>query len=98
MMEENNEKVSQKNWLTALVLCWFFGLLGLHRFYAGKIGSAFLMIYGTVCALCILALDVYFGAIAFVVMGGIVVNDFVLILTKKFKDCRGVEITGEKLK
>ena len=27
---------SEKSWLTALLLCWFLGGLGVHSFYAGK--------------------------------------------------------------
>lgn len=34
----------QKSWLTTLLLCIFLGGLGGHRFYAGKIGTAILMI------------------------------------------------------
>lgn len=35
---------SEKNWLTTLLLCWFLGYFGAHRFYAGKIGTGILMI------------------------------------------------------
>ncbi|HEY8364538.1 MAG TPA: TM2 domain-containing protein [Haloplasmataceae bacterium] len=28
--------VSKKSWLAILILCIFFGYLGIHRFYAGK--------------------------------------------------------------
>ena len=35
---------SEKNWLTTLLLCLFLGSVGGHRFYAGKIGTAILMI------------------------------------------------------
>ena len=35
---------NQKNWLTTLLLCIFLGGLGGHRFYAGKIGTAILML------------------------------------------------------
>ena len=38
-----NDRISKKSWLTSLILCWFFGFLGIHRLYAGKIGSGFLM-------------------------------------------------------
>lgn len=31
--------VSSKSRLVALLLCFFFGGLGVHRFYAGKIGT-----------------------------------------------------------
>jgi len=33
-MEGSN--VSDKSRLVALVLCFFFGLLGIHRFYVGR--------------------------------------------------------------
>lgn len=92
---EDNEKVSKKDWLTSLLLCWFLGFFGIHRLYAGKIGSGFLMLYGTICAACILALDIYLGAIAFIVVGAFVLNDFLNILFKCFKDVHGKEISED---
>lgn len=35
-------EVSEKKRLTALLLCFFFGALGIHRFYVGKIGTGIL--------------------------------------------------------
>ena len=35
---------SQKSRLTALLLCFFLGGLGIHRFYTGKAGTAILQI------------------------------------------------------
>ena len=29
---------SGKNWLVTLLLCWFLGILGIHRFYTGHTG------------------------------------------------------------
>lgn len=92
---ENDEKVSKKDWLTSLLLCWFLGFFGVHRLYAGKLGSGFLMLYGTLVAACMLYLDVYIGAIAFVIMGALVVNDFLNILLKCFKDANGKEISKD---
>ena len=37
------EKLSDKEFLPALILCLFTGVLGVHRFYAGKIGTGILM-------------------------------------------------------
>ena len=34
----------KKNWLTTLLLCIFLGNFGVHRFYAGKIGTGILML------------------------------------------------------
>jgi TM2 domain len=31
--------------LVALLLCWFFGIFGAHRFYVGKIWTGILMIF-----------------------------------------------------
>ncbi len=30
---------SPKDWITTLLLCFFVGALGVHRFYVGKVGT-----------------------------------------------------------
>jgi len=34
----------QKSWMVAVLLCFFLGVLGVHRFYVGKIGTGILQI------------------------------------------------------
>lgn len=92
---EENDKVSKKDWLTSLILCWFLGFLGIHRFYAGKIGSGFAILDGTIFAACMLLVNVYLGATAFVIVGAFVLNDFLNILLKCFKDSQGKEISAD---
>ena len=36
------ENRSQKSWVAALLLCFFLGCLGVHRFYVGKVGTGIL--------------------------------------------------------
>jgi TM2 domain-containing membrane protein YozV len=33
-----------KSWIVALLLCFFVGVLGVHRFYVGKVGTGVLML------------------------------------------------------
>jgi hypothetical protein len=40
----NPEGYAPKNWLTALLLCLFLGVIGVHRFYVGKIGTGILQL------------------------------------------------------
>ena len=49
-------------------------------------------------AILVTNLNVYLGIACFVGIGAVVVNDFVLIAMKKFKDCYGREIIDERLK
>ena len=37
-------EISPKSRLAALLLCFFLGALGVHRFYVGKIGTGILML------------------------------------------------------
>ncbi|GHU05138.1 hypothetical protein FACS1894147_11020 [Spirochaetia bacterium] len=46
--------MSDKKWLTTLLLCIFLGEIGGHRFYVGKIGSGVFMLltlggFGILC-------------------------------------------------
>lgn len=41
---QNQPGLSDKSRGTAAVLCFFFGVLGIHRFYVGKIGTGILWI------------------------------------------------------
>ncbi len=41
---QNTQNVSEKDWLVTLLLCLIFGALGVHRFYAGKIGTGILQL------------------------------------------------------
>jgi TM2 domain-containing membrane protein YozV len=40
----NEVNISPKSRLVTLLLCFFFGVLGVHRFYVGKNGTGILMI------------------------------------------------------
>lgn len=37
-------QTSDRNYIATILLCFFLGSLGAHRFYAGKIGTGILMI------------------------------------------------------
>ena len=45
--------VSEKSRLCALLLCFFFGLIGVHRFYVGRTCSGIAMIFLGWLTLCI---------------------------------------------
>ena len=91
------ENKSKKNWLTTLMLCWLVGFLGVHRLDAGKLGTGFLIAYGTVCASLIMFINIYLGLAAFTIVGAAVVNDFTLICLKRFQDCYGKDIALDRL-
>ena len=40
----NDVQVSEKGFVPTILLCFFFGVLGVHRFYVGKIGTGILQL------------------------------------------------------
>lgn len=44
----NLQQCKGKNWVATLVLCWFLGYFGAHRFYTGKSNSAWIMLIMTI--------------------------------------------------
>ena len=45
LLDSNSISSSQQDWLVALLLCFFIGVIGAHRFYVGKIGTGLLMVF-----------------------------------------------------
>lgn len=37
--------ISEKSWIGTLLLCLFLGILGVHRFYVGKVGTGLLYLF-----------------------------------------------------
>ena len=70
---------SKRDWLVALLLSIFLGVLGVDRFYLGKVGT------GIVKLLLNLATFFTFGLIW-------VVIDIILIATKKLSDKEGLKL------
>ena len=87
--KEEEVLVSKKNRFTMLMLCWFLGFFGVHRLYAGRLGSGFLMAYGTISSILVLLINIPIGLMCLITMTALVVNDFAVIAFGQFADCYG---------
>lgn len=72
--------MSTKSRAGALVLCFLLGLLGVHRFYVGKTGTALLMLVIT------------FSGIGIWITAIWMVIDLIMIAIGSFKDGKGQQI------
>lgn len=95
MTQAGNElegAVSAKERVVALLLCFFLGVVGAHRFYAGRIPSAVLMLVLTVLGWVTAIIGVGFVLIAIASVWAFI--DFIIILIGKFKDNDGYPIVN----
>lgn len=82
-----NDSISDKERVPAAVLAFFLGGFGVHRFYAGKSGSAVAMLAMTLFGLLFSIVGV---GLLFVFAAGIWgLVDFIIILCGDFKDANG---------
>lgn len=86
------QNASSRNYVVAILLAFFLGGLGAHRFYAGKIGSGIaqlvLTIIGWITAIFVIGFFIIFA------VGIWVLIDFIMIILGKFEDGDGNLITN----
>ena len=82
--------ISDKSKGLAAVLCFFFGTLGIHRFYLGKGGTGFLMILLTVIGA--LTTTIIIGWVLVGIVGIWEFVDFFRILFGGMKDGKGKKV------
>jgi TM2 domain-containing membrane protein YozV len=75
---------SRKSRLVALLLLLFFGGLGIHRFYVGKIGTGIFMILLALCGVV--------TGIFLLIVGIWLFIDFIAILVGSFMDSDGLPL------
>ncbi|GAA5095325.1 NINE protein [Bartonella acomydis] len=76
------QQPSEHSQVIIAIVCWFLGLLGIHRFMVGKVGTGILML--------LLSLSVI-GLVASLIWR---VIDLIFILTGKFTDKNGNRVTN----
>lgn len=86
----NRREVSNEKKLTLLLLCWLFGLLAVHRFYAGKYLTGSLQLFTLAFAgvLGLFKLEIL-PAISLSIFLLWWIIDFMLIIMGKFTDKEG---------
>jgi TM2 domain-containing membrane protein YozV len=83
--------------LTILLLCWLFGIFGVHRFYTGKYLAGGLQLFLLVGASAVVSFEVKslwplaIGAVAVLLLWWLI--DVVRIIIGKFTDKEGKPIT-----
>lgn len=102
-------KSSEKQGQTALLLCVTLGMVGAHRFYVGKFGSALLIALAPLPTLiAIVTILLHFGQeqlvsgitfslamvlLVYATVGTVVLRDLINISSAKFKDKHGNRLT-----
>lgn len=82
--------ISPKSRLAAALLSFFLGSLGIHRFYAGKIGTGIFMLILFIFGF--FSLSLIIGIFPLLIWGIWDLIDFIMIIAGIFKDKDGLPI------
>jgi len=89
--EDEKGNVSSKSRLVLVLLSFFLGQLGVHRFYAGKIATGVVMLILTIIGYS--TIIIIFGFLPLTVVWIWNLVDFIMALAGSFKDKEGKAIT-----
>ncbi len=81
---------SSKSKVTAALLAFFLGQLGIHRFYLGRVGTGVLQIILAIVGYATIVVGV--GVFVLWALGIWILIDFIMILVGKFKDKNGLPL------
>ena len=84
--------ISNEKKLTLILLCWLFGLFGVHRFYTGKYLSGGVQLLGVVLGGTVAFFEVKALALPFIIFPLWWVFEVLLIIMGKFTDKEGKPI------
>lgn len=79
--------MSDKSKVAAAVLCFFLGMLGIHRFYLGRIGSGLVMLGGTILGW--FTAGIIVGLVLIAIVATWTLIDFIRILCNSLVDTQG---------
>lgn len=82
--------ISGKSRLATVLLSFFLGGLGIHRFYVGKVGTGILMLLLTAFGTLTTFIFIGFIPLAIVVIWDLI--DFIMAISGNFKDKEGLRI------
>ena len=88
---EANGSVSDKSKVAAVLLCFFLGTLGIHRFYLGRAASGAVMLVLTIIGW--LTSAILIGAVPLFVVGIWNIVDFFRLLFNGLKDGQGRDLS-----
>ena len=101
-MEKQN-KVSERDYVISILLCFFFGIFGIYRIYWYKVKTGVLYLLTIILGIVIYNYCYYknydfngFCRLPFYIVGILMVVDLILIICKRFKDKEGKVVCCSK--
>jgi TM2 domain-containing membrane protein YozV len=85
-------QASNEKKLTLLLLCWIFGIFGVHRFYTGKYLTGGLQLLGVMLGIVAAIFEAKVLAPLFIIFPLWLLFDVLLIIMGKFTDKEGKPI------